>query len=374
MPHPVLVLGGGPAGLQAALDVADYGLDVIVVEKDDFLGGNVARWKYKVLMPYLRPASEVLGPLISRVESHPKIQVLKSSMVTGIRGSAGEFDVEVRDYSNTDRTNLDFKKLKEHGSPSILKAASIIVASGFEHFDSRRDPKYGYGLYPDVIDIKDLELMIGENRVVRPSNGQPPQKVGFVFCVGSRDRHVGNTYCCTVCCAVSIKQAMELKELYPSCEVFCFYMDVRTIGFWEDIYWKSMEEQNIQYVKGRVAEISTYKDRLMVKGEDTLLRGPFEVPFDLIVLASGMEPGKGTRQAAEALGLPLEEHGFIQQKHPQLYPFNSTKEGLFLCGACTGPKAIEDSVVSGAAAAMKAVGFMRGLEAGKQVEAYARQR
>lgn len=342
MPNSVLVIGGGPAGLQACSDLVSVGVEVTLVEKADFLGGNPKKYKYKTLFPNLRPASEVIDVMINRVEQNSRVKIMKSTQVTKLLGQGEDgFSLEVT----------------RGGAKEQVRAEAIIVATGFEHFDARRDAKYCYDLFDDVIDIKDLELMLGENRLTRPSNGKAPERIGFIFCVGSRDKHIGNTYCCTVCCTVSIKQAIELKEVYPQAEIFVFYMDIRTIGFWEDIYWKSQEEYNIQYIKGRVAEISYAGDRLMVKGEDTLLRGPFEIPFDLVVLASGVEPGKGTKEIAGVLGLPLSEHGFLAPKDLHLYPFDSPKDGIFVAGCATQPRSIDETVSSGSAAAMRALAY-----------------
>ncbi|HEC25295.1 MAG TPA: CoB--CoM heterodisulfide reductase iron-sulfur subunit A family protein [bacterium] len=339
MAENILVVGGGPAGLHSAVTLADIGANVSLVERDSFLGGNPKKFKYKFLFPDMQPADDVIGELIKRAEKNDGVKIYYSSNVSNFKENEKKFDVTIKSPDASETKTFD----------------SVIVATGFEHFDPARDAKYSYQLFDDVIDIKDLERMMGENNFVRPSNGQPPKNVAFILCVGSRDRHVGNQYCSRVCCTVSVKQAIELRERFPDCDAYIFYMDIRTYGFFEDLYWKAMEEHDVQIVKGRIAEITSGPNNTVIcKGEDTLLRGPFEIPFDMVVLASGMEGGPQSSEMVDKLGLELNEHGFLKPQNVTLAPFKSNRKGIFLAGACTGPKAISDSIVEGGAAAMDA--------------------
>ncbi|MFW0884948.1 CoB--CoM heterodisulfide reductase iron-sulfur subunit A family protein [Candidatus Acidulodesulfobacterium sp. H_13] len=339
MAENILVVGGGPAGLHSAVTLANIGVNVSLVERDSFLGGNPKKFKYKFLFPDMQPADDVIGELIKRAEENDGIKVYYSSNVSNFKENEKKFNVTIKSPDASETKTFD----------------SVIIATGFEHFDPARDAKYSYQLFDDVIDIKDLERMMGENNFVRPSNGQPPKNVAFILCVGSRDRHVGNQYCSRVCCTVSVKQAIELRERFPDCDAYIFYMDIRTYGFFEDLYWKAMEEHDVQIVKGRIAEITSGPNNTVIcKGEDTLLRGPFEIPFDMVVLASGMEGGPQSSEMVDKIGLELNEHGFLKPQNVTLAPFKSNKEGVFLAGACTGPKAISDSIVEGGAAAMDA--------------------
>lgn len=339
MAENILIIGGGPAGLHSATLLADLGVNVSLVERDSYIGGNPKKFKYKFLFPDMQPADNVIGELIKKTEANGNIKVYYSSEVSDFKENGKKFDATIKSSEGNELKTFD----------------SVIVATGFEHFDPARDAKYSYQLFDDVIDIKDLERMMGEGNFTRPSNGQAPKNVAFILCVGSRDRHVGNQYCSRVCCTVSVKQAIELREHFPDTEVYIFYMDIRTYGFYEDLYWQAMEEHDIQIVKGRVAEITSGPDNTVIcKGEDTLLRGPFEIPFDMVVLASGMEGGPQSQEMVNKLGLELDEHGFLKPQNVTLAPFKSNKEGIFLAGACTGPKAISDSIVEGGAAAMDA--------------------
>jgi heterodisulfide reductase subunit A len=192
-----------------------------------------------------------------------------------------------------------------------------------------------------------------------------PERVAFVFCVGSRDRAT-NPWCCTVCCGVSIKQGIELKQLHPSMDVYMIYIDVRTFGLWEQLYWESMEKYGINFIRGRVSQIFDTGKALLVKGEDTLVRGPFEVLMDMVVLATGVTPGEGTAQAAKVLGLASNAYGFLQPRHPNIQ-FDSGKENIFLAGACVAPMSIEEAILAGSAAAMQAAKAVHRLEAPRAV-------
>ena len=341
---PVLVIGGGPAGLTAAADLAELGTKVILVEKRDELGGAPIRWKYKSLAPDMRPAEEVMGPIVSNAESNPLITVHKGAFVETCDGPAGNFRVVIGSSSG--------------GVAVERRVSSIVVATGFEHFDARVDPRYSYGRAPNVIGINELEGMLKEGRVVG-HDGKIPKRVAFIFCVGSRDKAT-NPWCCTVCCGVSIKQAMEMKDMIKDVQLYMIYMDIRTMGQWEKLYWRSMEEYGINYIRGRVAEIYYTGEKLLVKGEDTLVRGPFEVLFDMVVLAVGMEPGPGTKKVASTLGLRLNENGFLDPMHPNIHT-ESTREGIFLAGCCVTPMSIEETLAEGSAAAMAALKFSRKL-------------
>lgn len=333
----VLVVGAGPAGLKAAGDLVDIGLKVIIVEKRSDLGGAPIKWKYNLLAPEMRPAEEIMTPLIHKVVSSPKVKVYRQAEVERCTGSAGNFDVSIR-------IRHEERLVEEQ------QISSIIVATGFEHFDASVDPRYKYGIAPNVIGINELEGMLKEGRVIG-HDGKEPKRIAFIFCVGSRDRAT-NPWCCTVCCGVSIKQAMEIKGLIKDSQLYMIYMDIRTYGQWEKLYWKSMEEYGVNYIRGRVAEVYPTGGKLLIKGEDTLVRGPFEVLFDMVVLAVGIEPGPGTKAIAKTLGLKLNENGFLEPKHPNDHT-ESGMEGVFLAGACVTPMSIEETLAEGSAAAMQ---------------------
>lgn len=331
----VLIVGAGPAGLRAAVDLIGLGIPVVVVEKRDELGGAPIRWRYKTLAPELRPTEEVMAPLIAGVEASPLATIHRNALVEGVEGERGAFRARIR------------------AGDAVTQVAvqAVVVASGFEHFDASRDPRYEYGRAPNVLGIHELEGMLKDGKVVR-HDGRVPKKVAFVFCVGSRDRAT-NSWCCTICCGVSIKQAMEVKELIPDAEIYMIYIDIRTFGLWENLYWNSMEQHGINYIRGRVSQVFDTGSQLLIKGEDTLVRGPFEVLMDMVVLAVGVDPGEGTAQAAKAIGLATNPFGFLQPKHPNV-PFVSAREGIFLAGAAVAPMSIEEALANGAAAAMQA--------------------
>ena len=144
--------------------------------------------------------------------------------------------------------------------------------------------------------------------MVRPSNGQPPERVCFIQCVGSRDRHIGNEYCSKVCCGVASKEAIEVRQLLPDSKVYIFYIDMRMYGYWENqIYWPAQEKHHVQYVKGIISEVLAKGDRLLVRGEDTTMGRPMELEMDLVVLSVGMEASPGTRKVSRMLGRQAEQ-------------------------------------------------------------------
>ncbi len=343
--NPVLVLGGGPAGLSAAAELAALGAPVLLVEKAEYLGGNPKRWHYSLLAPDLTPAEEVMGPLLRRVEDTDLIERRLRSTVTRAEPRDRGFRVE----------------LSGPESSGWREVSSVILATGFDHFDSRRKYEYGYGRYPDVIDFKEFEGMIHDDRLTRPSDGALPKRIAWLLCVGSRDVQVGNPWCCRMGCAVSIKQAVEVRQKHPEIDAYVYYMDIRTYGLWEDLYWKSMNQYGVKFVRGRIGQITQAEGgkRLVATGEDTLLSRPTEVPFDMIVLASGMEPGTGTKDAAQIFGLHVGPEGFLTPKLSDLNPVDSGRPGIFLAGAATGPKAIPDSVTEGMGAALRAYKYAR---------------
>ncbi len=342
----VVVVGGGPAGLQAARGVADLGVKAVLVEQRGFLGGTPIAQRYAALTPDFRDAEAAMGDLVAGVTGHPLVEVRLNSTVTACSGEAGDFRVTVRG----------------EGGEETIPAGAIIVATGFEHFDPGRETQiFGYYEHDDVITLVDLEAMLKERRVVRPSNGQPPERVCFIQCVGSRDRQIGNQYCSKVCCGIACKQAIEVKELLPHAKVFVFYIDLRAFGFWEDeLYWRAQEKHKVNFIRGVVTEVLKKGDRLLIKGEDTTMGRPMEVPMDLVVLSVGMEPSAGTREMARLLGLPLESHGFIATQGGPLDTVSTPVAGIFVAGAAAGPKDLEDSVSMGGLAAVKAVAMLRG--------------
>jgi heterodisulfide reductase subunit A len=337
----VLIIGGGPAGLEAARNVTELGLSAVLVEQRERLGGTPIAAQYAALTHGFRDAEEAFNGIIERVTQNSQVALHLNSRVVGMEGAAGSFRV----------------KIENSRGAQTLDAGAIIVATGFDHFDPARETQiYNYYEYPDVITIADLEAMLKAKQVVRRSNGASPERLCFIQCVGSRDRQIGNEYCSKVCCGIASKQAIEVKQLVPSCKVFIFYIDMRMYGYWEnEIYWPAQEKYKVNYIKGIVTEVIQKGDKLLVRGEDTTMGRPMEVTMDLVVLSVGMEPSKGTKTVAQALGLKQNKYGFIDVPPESLDPTATSIPGIFVAGAAAGPKDLDDTISMAGLASLRAV-------------------
>lgn len=341
----ILIIGGGPAGLEAARGIADLGYQAILIDKRDRLGGNPDEAQYAALTPDMRDSEEAIGEMTSRIDNNPGVTVHTSSTVVASEGVVGDFTVSINNAKNIEKINV----------------GSVIICTGFQHFDPGRETqKYGYYEFEDVITLVDCEKMLKAKNFVRPSNGEVPDKVCFIQCVGSRDRHIGNEFCSKVCCGVASKEAIEIRQQVPDCKVFIFYIDMRMYGYWEnEIYWPAQEKYKVSYVKGIATEILKKGDKLLVRGEDTTLRRPFEVPMDVVILSVGMEPSSGTQEMAKVFGLKQNKYNYIETIGGALDTVSTSVPGVFAAGACTGPADLEDTVSAAGLAAMKAIAVVR---------------
>ncbi len=239
------------------------------------------------------------------------------------------------------------------------KFGAIVVATGYDLFKWEEVyGEYGYGKYPDVITGMHFERLNNASgptggRIVRPSDGKEPKTVVFIKCVGSRDEAKGKSYCSRACCMYTAKHAHQVLEKIPDARAIVFYMDIRTPGkAYEEFLQRTVHEGAV-YVRGRVSRVFQEGDKLIVRGEDTLLGRQVEVAADMVVLATAMVPSAGWDDVAKMLGLQTDKDGFFQEAHPKLRPVETFTAGVFLAGACQGPKDIPDTVSQASAAAVK---------------------
>jgi len=336
-----LVIGGGIAGLQAALDIADAGFEATLVERSSALGGHVAQLHRT--FPTLEETAGLINPIIERAMQHPRIRVMTGSEVVGLAGFVGNFRASVRQAEET----------------TEIPVGTIIVATGFDAFDAARKPEFGYGQYPQVITTADFERLAASGEI--QVNGKKPQRVVFIHCVGSRDQAIGNAYCSRVCCMVSAKQARLVRESLPDADVTVFYMDVRAFGKGFEEFYDDVRKSGVLYRRGNPSEIIKRGERVAVRAEDTLLGQPIEVEADLVVLAVGMTPSRGTDAISSLFKLARSSDGFFMEAHPKLRPVETSMAGIFLAGACQGPKDIPEAIAQARAAAAAAmIPLMRG--------------
>ena len=349
MHNTVLVVGAGPTGLSAAAGVASIGKKVVLVEKETVLGGAPILSGYAKLVPSGEWAKDAIGRMVKRVEDNPNVTIHKGTKVTKLEGEAGNFTATLSNGQS-------------------VKAGSIILGTGFTHFDSINKPEWGFGTYEDVLTTTQMEQMVSSGKIACPSDGRVPERVAILLCVGSRDRQIGREWCSKICCTVSTNLAMEIKEISPTTDVFIYYMDIRTFGLYEDkYYWKSQEEYKTKFVKARIAEVTKSPDgRLLVKGEDTLVKRPIVIPMDIVVHAIGMDPSEENPEIAKIFGVGLEKHGFVERGEHYTNTLSSTRRGIYVGGAALGPEDIDTCVSQGLAMAMRAVGD---LVAGSQLAA-----
>ncbi|MCS7124437.1 MAG: CoB-CoM heterodisulfide reductase HdrA2 [Candidatus Bathyarchaeota archaeon] len=415
-----LVIGGGIAGINAALDLAEMGFKVYLLEKSESIGGHMAQ--LDKTFPTLDCSICIEGPKMVDVGRHPNIEIISYADLLSVSGFIGNFKVRVRknpryvieenctgcgeckdvcpiEYPNEWDMGLGTRKAIsvpfDQAVPLVytinrdyciecykcvdacgarqainfdqkpeeieLEVGAIIVATGYDIYLPYDNQLFGYGRYTNVITSIEFERLIlaagpTGGKVVRASDGQKPHSVAFIQCVGSRDTNK-YPYCSNFCCMYTLKHVVQLKEKYKEdVEVYVFYMDMRTNfkGFEE--FYQRARELGVNFIRGRVSRI--FEDpktkKLIIHAEDANLGMPIEVEAEMVVLATAAIPKKGTEEVARILNLTRGADGFFMESHPKLKPLDAPTDGIFLAGACQGPKDIPYSVSQGCGAAARA--------------------
>ena len=427
----VLVVGGGVAGIQASLDLADSGFKVYLVDHGPSIGGVMAQ--LDKTFPTNDCSMCILSPKLVATGRHPNITILTNAEITSLSGKAGNFEVKLRRKSRyiieekcngcgvcaqkcpievVDMYNeglgkrsaiyveypqavplkymIDREKCigcgtcqeickanaiqyDQEDSEATLSVGSIILAPGFEPFDARLKSEYGYGRFLNVVTSIEFERILSASGpygglVLRPSDGEIPKKIAFIQCVGSRDFRLGNNYCSAACCMYGMKEAVIAKEHTPSrLDATIFFMDMRAYGKEFDAYYERAQgEWGIKFVRSRVAGVTedpkTCNLFLHYVEDET----PKTEEFDMVVLSIGMQPPKNVEKLAENLGIKLNKYKFCETE--TFSPMETSKQGIFVCGAFAGPKDIPESVAQASGAAAKAMGIIAS-ERGTQVVA-----
>jgi heterodisulfide reductase subunit A len=327
-----LVVGGGIAGLTAALDIAGAGYPVVLVERSDHLGGKMAR--LSSLYVDADGSEELLQERIDAVTQHPLIEVLAGAEVTAFDGYVGAFSVAAGG------ANYD--------------VGAVVLATGFDLYPRANLPEYGGGRYADVVDSLQFEEMLRVGEVRRPSDGRVPREVVWVQCAGSRAPERHNPYCSKICCMVVAKQATAYRRAVPEGQAYVFYIDIRSQGLGYDEYvQRAMEDWGAVYLRGKVSKIIQSGNELEVWGADTLAGKALRVRADLVVLAMAAVPSAGSGELARMMRVATDESGFLAEAHPKLRPVESLTAGVYVAGAAQFPKDIREAVAQASGAAAK---------------------
>jgi len=426
----VMVIGGGIAGMQASLDLADSGFKVYLVESSPAIGGTMSQ--LDKTFPTNDCALCILSPKLVECGRHLNINVMPNSEVQSISGDPGDFvisidkkpryiDIEkctgcglcsqycpikaIDSYNENlgsrkaayvhypqavplayviDREKCigcglcskvclaEAVKYDDSESTEEIRAGAVILAPGFDEFDARRKPEYGYGRFPNVVTSIEFERILSasgpyDGHVLRPSDGDIPKNIAFIQCVGSRDESCGNNYCSAVCCTYAIKEAVIAKEhVSQELDTTIFFMDMRTYakGF-EEYYQRAQSEHEVRFIRCRISSVKedpgTNNLIISYEGEDGNLK---KEEFDLVVLSVGLEPSRKADELAQKLGVTLDNYGFCETS--PFAPLETSKPGVFVCGAFQGPKDIPETVAQASGAASKAAELLasaRGTEA-----------
>jgi heterodisulfide reductase subunit A-like polyferredoxin len=314
-----LVMGGGVAGMTAALSLGDQGYRTIIVEKEKKLGGMLGNLSYTVEGIDVKG---LLSDLESRIEENDNIQVFTSSVVSNIKGYVGNYDVEI-------------------GGKEYRTGAIIVAAGSTEHVPS----SYGYGEDDRIVTLSELE-----HGLEKVDEGET---FVMIQCVESREGD--RNYCSRTCCMGSLKNALKIKELNPRAEVYILYRDLMTYGFWER-YYKQARELGVIFMQYSVEEKPEVEigDKLKVRVLEPMLQEEIEIDADHLVLATGMDPVPDREEIAKQLKVPLNHDGFFLEAHVKLRPVDFSTRGVFLAGSCHTPKFIGESVYQAQAAAARA--------------------
>ena len=414
-----LVLGGGVAGMRAALDVADMGFKVHLVERQPSIGGVMAQ--LDKTFPTLDCSICIEGPMMSDAGKHDNIELLTYHELKKVDGFVGNFkatvvkkpryvdDIECngcgicyevcpvivpnefdegfgprgaiyRQFPQVvpNKATIDMEHCIDCGlcelvceknairrddkeEERVLDVGMILVSTGYNIYDPAEKNDYHYLDYPNVITALELERLMNASgptlgHVIRPSDGKEPERIGFIQCIGTRDRG-DDSYCSGgVCCTYTLKLAAMLKEKHPECDVTIFYIDMRPIGKgFEELYTRT-RKAGVKFIRGKPADVREDRETksLILTGENTLAGTVDQTGLDLLVLSTGMVPKKDAHTVAQILNISRTGDGFFMEKHPKLAPVDTPTDGVFIVGACQGPKDIPVSVAQARGAAVAA--------------------
>jgi len=337
-----LVVGGGIAGLRAALDVADRGFNVVLIERDAELGGNVRKWSH--MFPGDKSGKEVLAPLIERATKHKKIMVHTGAHIENFEGYVGNFEVEIA-----------IQGLK---NPKKYDIGTVIVTTGFQSY--LPVGYYAYGKSPDILTLAELQSLPEEEQYIRRSDGKPVKKLAYIGCVGSREPGVkGHEHCSRYCCSALAKTAGIMKDRVD--EAIILYQDIRTYGKEHEDFQRLARERHVIYSKfptDEKPEVTVKNGAVKIEWKDVFSGSMLNFTPDLLVLASAMVPPEGTDEISHAFGLTRSGDGFFNPEHIKLAPLTTHTAGIMIAGAAQAAKNASEAVIDASGAAAKAVGLM----------------
>jgi heterodisulfide reductase subunit A len=426
-----LVVGGGIAGIQAALELADAGYHVYLVEREPSIGGHMAQ--FDKTFPTLDCAACILTPKMSDVGSHPNITLMAYSEVEEVTGYVGNFHARIKKKTNHVNEELctgcgiciekcPYKVVDEVFEAGIgyrkaiyrpfpqavpkfpvidtetcvffqrgtckacqkfcptgaidfekedqnleIDVGNIILATGYDLFNARRIPQYGYGRLANVFTSLEFERLCNaagptEGKIFLRDGVTEPKSVAIIHCVGSRDKRY-NTHCSAICCMSALKFGHLVMEK-TGAEVYSFYIDMRPLHKGYEEFYDRLMEEGMHFIRGRVAEVTDAarlpgeEGKLIVQAEDTLLGKQRRIPVDMVILMAGLEPRVDAKDVALQFGISCSMAGWFTERHPKLDPVATMTDGIFIAGTCQGPKDIPDTVAQGAAASARVQGMI----------------
>lgn len=420
--YDALVIGAGIAGGETALNLANTGYKVLLVEKDLSVGGKMIL--LSKVFPTLDCAACITTPKISEISRHPNITIFTGSQVSNIKKiSNNEFVARVSKkprYVHVE--DCTACQLCEHACPvnvrdqyqfglvgrkaafipfsiSSPKAAAIdidnctlcgacekvcptncidftmepeelelhvktvVLATGFDLFDAKNMPRYGYGKYQNVLTAMQMEREIAPTRpfhtILRPSDGKVPDKIAYVLCVGSRDASVGNPICSQICCMYSIKQSQLLMGALPMADVTIYYINIRSFGKGFEEFYQQAKGMGVNFVKGKIGKINEGENGNLILRYEDINEGKLkEAEHDLVILSTGVLPNKGIEGLFENETLYLDPFNFVGQVDSLASPAKTSIEGVFVAGTATGPMDIPDSILSAGSASSEAISYL----------------
>jgi heterodisulfide reductase subunit A len=339
-----LVLGGGVTGLTAAIELADAGQQVILVERGPRLGGNLAR--VDLTAPHLDSAREILDALVARASRHPNVRILLGSELVELKGYIGNYKPKVK---------------TRDGELLELDVGSVVICTGCKEFDAARATRTGYGRLPDVVTSFELEAMLRGGRILTRS-GKEPRHVAIVHCVGSRSEEF-HRYCSRVCCMSALKYANQIKSALPEAYVTDLYTDMNAFGKGCEAFYKRTAEARTTFVNfdkhaPPTVRLAAPEDGcgMLVEVREQLSGEDVEIPADLVVLMVAMEPREDAAEIARIANISRDKDGWFIESHPKLDPVATTTDGVFIAGACQAPKDVAEAVAQARAAVARILG------------------